>query len=149
MDCLHIELWNAYVHQFLSSFKSPIQLRSSNPFAYSISSLSSIIQILQSTKNHQHATMPTASEHTARNRLATLAAHLLPSTDADAAAIRPLHLSAASGASPSANLKGTLTVVDERTGKKYQIEVSPEGTVRASDFKKVPLMPIHPSFLIL
>ncbi|CAJ1964437.1 unnamed protein product [Sphenostylis stenocarpa] len=80
--------------------------------------------------------MPTASEHTARNRLATLAAHLLPS-DAAASAIHPLHLSAAAGASPSANLKGTLTIVDERTGKTYQIDVSPEGTVRASDFKKI------------
>lgn len=93
--------------------------------------------------------MSRASEHTARNRLATLAAHLFPSDAAATAAIQPFHLSAASGASPPGNLKGTLTVVDERTGKKYQIDVSPEGTVRASDFKKVLLMLIHPPFRIL
>ncbi|MCI94157.1 citrate synthase glyoxysomal-like, partial [Trifolium medium] len=37
---------------------------------------------------------------------------------------------------PAANLNGTLTIVDERTGKKYQVEVSRDGTVKATDFKK-------------
>ena len=32
---------------------------------------------------------------------------------------------------------GTLTVVDNRTGKKYEFEISEGGTVKATDFKKV------------
>ncbi|GAU42679.1 hypothetical protein TSUD_131070 [Trifolium subterraneum] len=71
----------------------------------------------------------------ARNRLATLSAHLLPSSTDSAALLHPLHLS--SGISPPSNVKGTLTVVDERTGKKYNIQVSPDGTVKANDFKKI------------
>jgi len=35
------------------------------------------------------------------------------------------------------NLKGTLTVVDDRTEKKYNIEVFPDGTVKADDYKNV------------
>jgi citrate synthase len=73
----------------------------------------------------------------ARNRLATLSAHLLPSSTNSAALLHPIHLSSSSGISPPSNVKGTLTVVDERTGKKYNIEVSPDGTVKANDFKKV------------
>lgn len=38
---------------------------------------------------------------------------------------------------PPANLGGSLTVIDGRTGKKYEIKVSEEGTIRATDFKKV------------
>ncbi|KAK7316723.1 hypothetical protein RJT34_00393 [Clitoria ternatea] len=91
----------------------------------------------------QHIKMSTTetqtSQQAARNRLATLTAHLLPSTASSASAttLHPLHLSAPVGTFPPANLKGTLTVVDERTGKKYQIEVTPEGTVKANDFKKI------------
>ncbi|MED6184035.1 Citrate synthase 3, peroxisomal, partial [Stylosanthes scabra] len=36
-----------------------------------------------------------------------------------------------------ASMKGTLSVVDERTGKEYKVEVSPEGTIKAIDFKKI------------
>lgn len=32
---------------------------------------------------------------------------------------------------------GTLTIVDNRTGKKYEIGISEGGTVKATDFKKV------------
>ena len=32
---------------------------------------------------------------------------------------------------------GTLTVVDNRTGKKYEFEISEGGTVKATDFKNV------------
>ena len=32
---------------------------------------------------------------------------------------------------------GTLTVVDNRTGKKYEFDISEGGTVKATDFKKV------------
>ncbi|GAU12391.1 hypothetical protein TSUD_253420 [Trifolium subterraneum] len=81
--------------------------------------------------------MPTDSESTtlfARSRLATLTAHLLPFNNQPADHLLPHHLSAQS---PAANLNGTLTIVDERTGKKYQVEVSQDGTVKATDFKKI------------
>ncbi|KAG5053347.1 hypothetical protein JHK87_005545 [Glycine soja] len=71
----------------------------------------------------------------AHGRLAMLAAHLLPSQLTHHGALHPLHLS--SQLPPPPNLAGTLTVVDERTGKKYQLHVSKEGTVKASDFKKI------------
>ncbi|KAK8575081.1 hypothetical protein V6N12_062758 [Hibiscus sabdariffa] len=32
---------------------------------------------------------------------------------------------------------GSLTVVEERIGKTYQVPVSPEGTIRATDLKKI------------
>ncbi len=32
---------------------------------------------------------------------------------------------------------GTLSVIDNRTGKRYQLEISDAGTVKATDFKKV------------
>ncbi|WVY92053.1 hypothetical protein V8G54_037567 [Vigna mungo] len=69
----------------------------------------------------------------ARGRLAMLAAHLRPFELTDHDVLHPLLLSAQF--LPS-NLAGTLTVVDDRTGKKYQLQVSKEGTVRASDLKK-------------
>lgn len=37
---------------------------------------------------------------------------------------------------------GTLTVVDNRTGKKYEFEISEGGTVKATDFKKVRKQPL-------
>jgi len=70
----------------------------------------------------------------ARGRLAMLAAYLRPSELADHDVLHPLALSAQF---LPLNLAGTLTVVDDRTGKKYQLQVSKEGTVRASDLKKV------------
>ena len=38
---------------------------------------------------------------------------------------------------PGRNLGGSITVVDGRTGKKYEFKVSDEGTVKATDLKKV------------
>ncbi|KAG4961940.1 hypothetical protein JHK84_039032 [Glycine max] len=70
----------------------------------------------------------------ARGRLAMLAAHLLPFELTDHDALRPIPLSAQL---PPTNLAGSLTVVDDRTGKKYQLQVSKEGTVKASDLKKI------------
>lgn len=35
------------------------------------------------------------------------------------------------------NLSGSLMVGDSRTGKKYEVKISEEGTVKATDFKKV------------
>lgn len=80
----------------------------------------------------------------AHGRLAMLAAHLLPSQLTHHGALHPLHLS--SQLPPPPNLAGTLTVVDERTGKKYQLHVSKEGTVKASDLKKVNFLLIHEIF---
>ncbi|XP_074559855.1 uncharacterized protein LOC141815886 isoform X2 [Curcuma longa] len=74
----------------------------------------------------------------ARGRLAVLAAHLtadrcyggLPQV------LERSPTLAIDAAGKPGNLGGSLTVVDERTGKKYVIQVSPEGTVKATDFKK-------------
>lgn len=79
----------------------------------------------------------------ARGRLAMLAAHLLPFELTDHDALRPIPLSAQL---PPTNLAGSLTVVDDRTGKKYQLQVSKEGTVKASDLKKVNFLLIHEIF---
>ncbi|GAB2274678.1 hypothetical protein Dimus_009449 [Dionaea muscipula] len=78
----------------------------------------------------------------ARRRLAKLAAHISsPATPNDD------HLSPIIGASivsaqslavqPPPNLKGSLTIIDERTGNRYQVPVSEEGTVLATDLKKI------------
>lgn len=77
----------------------------------------------------------------ARNRLAVLAAHL------SAAALEPPEMASSLEAHcvsartllppPPEMLKGSLTIVDERTGKRYQIQISEEGTIKATDLKKV------------
>jgi citrate synthase len=69
-------------------------------------------------------------------RLATLSAHLLPSGN-EQSTDHLLILHPVLAQSPLANFNGTLTIVDERTGKKYQVQVSPDGTVKATDLKKV------------
>lgn len=76
-----------------------------------------------------------SSSVAARGRLAVLAAHLAAAVSISPAVLEPQCVSA--HVSPPGNLQGTLTVIDERTGKKYQIQVSKHGTVKASDFKKV------------
>lgn len=76
-----------------------------------------------------------------RNRLAVLTAHLTAVDPGDlSASPTTLHrncVSAQTFVPPPGNLKGTITVVDERTGKKYQIDVSEDGTIKATDLKKV------------
>ncbi|XP_054797409.1 citrate synthase, glyoxysomal-like [Prosopis cineraria] len=76
----------------------------------------------------------------ARGRLARLTAHLRPSSTEQldhVPSLDPVPLSAQTSILPPGNLKGSLTIVDERTGKKYQVEVSEEGTIKAADFKKI------------
>ncbi|KAK9085798.1 hypothetical protein Sjap_026209 [Stephania japonica] len=78
----------------------------------------------------------------ARGRLALLTSHLLSSHSQsdDVVQFRVIETSAVSaqGLVPHpGNLKGALTVVDERTGKKYQVQVSEEGTLKATDLKKI------------
>ncbi|KAG6570560.1 hypothetical protein SDJN03_29475, partial [Cucurbita argyrosperma subsp. sororia] len=88
--------------------------------------------------------MPTDMElspsNVARHRLAVLAAHL------SAASLEPpvmgssleAHcVSAQTMVAPPELVKGTLTIVDERTGKRYQVQVSEEGTIKATDLKKI------------
>lgn len=71
----------------------------------------------------------------ARGRLAVLSAHLSPAVEAVAAA--GLERSPASAAAPGPRA-GALSVVDARTGKRHEVKVTGDGTVRATDFKKVP-----------
>ena len=76
----------------------------------------------------------------ARGRLAVLTAHLAAATIAEPSELEPQQcLSAGSAVQPPGNLRGALTVVDERTGKRYQVQVSEEGTIKATDLKKVTL----------
>ncbi|KAG6748576.1 hypothetical protein POTOM_048505 [Populus tomentosa] len=77
-----------------------------------------------------------SSPETARSRLAVLTAHLVGATTLESSS--SINRSCVSAqVSPPGNLRGVLTVIDERTGKKYQIPVSQDGTVKASDFKKI------------
>ncbi|XP_057461636.1 citrate synthase, glyoxysomal-like [Actinidia eriantha] len=77
----------------------------------------------------------------ARARLAVLSAHLSASVESDAffssPAIEASCVSAQTFVAPTTNVRGSLTFVDERTGKKYQVQVSDEGTVKATDLKKI------------
>ncbi|CAG7905361.1 hypothetical protein BRARA_D00223 [Brassica rapa] len=68
-------------------------------------------------------------------RLAVLSAHLEVSDQVLPPAIEPWCTSGAS--EPHGSLKGSLTIVDERTGKKYQVPVAEDGTVKSIDLKKI------------
>ncbi|KAK9924050.1 hypothetical protein M0R45_032439 [Rubus argutus] len=76
---------------------------------------------------------------TARGRLAVLSAHLAAATiePSELQTLDPHCLSAQSAVPPPGNLRGALTVVDERTGKRFQFQVSEEGTIKATDIKKI------------
>lgn len=80
----------------------------------------------------------------ARGRIAVLSAHLAvgPASPASRSGILPPILEASPVSAqdivrPPGNLGGSLTVVDERTGKKIELKISEEGTVKAADFKKI------------
>ncbi|KAL0866965.1 hypothetical protein Bca101_046083 [Brassica carinata] len=68
------------------------------------------------------------------SRLAVLSAHLEVSDQMLPPAIEPR---CTSGAVAPRSLKGSLTIVDERTGKKYQVPVAEDGTVKSIDLKKI------------
>ncbi|XP_006402752.2 LOW QUALITY PROTEIN: citrate synthase 2, peroxisomal [Eutrema salsugineum] len=75
----------------------------------------------------------------AKARLTVLSAHLAVSDDPVGLeqvlpAIEPW---CTSNAAPHGSLKGSLTIIDERTGKKYQVPVSEDGTVKCVDLKKI------------
>ncbi|KAJ7542326.1 hypothetical protein O6H91_10G100900 [Diphasiastrum complanatum] len=71
-------------------------------------------------------------------RLAVLSRQLSISSNETAPALVPSVVSAAevAQASPGGG-KGSLTVIDNRTGKKYDLEISEGGTVKATDLKKI------------
>lgn len=75
----------------------------------------------------------------ARARLAVLSAHLEACLKSSSfgSVIQPSCVSAQSGIQPPGDLKGSLTIVDDRTAKKYQVQVSSHGTVKATDLKKI------------
>ncbi|KAK9063884.1 hypothetical protein SSX86_017756 [Deinandra increscens subsp. villosa] len=75
----------------------------------------------------------------ARGRLAVLSAHLSACLDSNAfvPVLESSPVSAQVFVAPPPNLKGSLTIADDRTGKKYKVPISDDGTVRATDFKKI------------
>ncbi|RZR85808.1 hypothetical protein BHM03_00012871 [Ensete ventricosum] len=75
----------------------------------------------------------------ARGRLAVLSAHLAAnrSFGGFSSVLERSATLSQEDARPPGNLGGSLTVIDERTGKKYALPVSAEGTVKATDLKKV------------
>ncbi|XP_010915459.1 citrate synthase, glyoxysomal isoform X1 [Elaeis guineensis] len=78
----------------------------------------------------------------ARRRLVVLSAHLAAgAASVPGGGLPPVlersPVSAHDIVRPPGNLGGLLTVTDGRTGKRYEIKVSEEGTVRATDFKKI------------
>ncbi|KAH0654584.1 hypothetical protein KY289_032262 [Solanum tuberosum] len=79
------------------------------------------------------------SSAVARSRLSVITAHLAADySSSSSPVLENSSVSAPTAAvSPPPNLKGNLTVIDERTGKKYQVPVTKEGTVKATDFKKI------------
>ncbi|THU53564.1 hypothetical protein C4D60_Mb10t15750 [Musa balbisiana] len=75
----------------------------------------------------------------ARGRLAVLSAHLAAnrSSGGFSSVLDRSPTLSQEDARPPGNLGGSLTVIDERTGKKYALPVSTEGTVKATDLKKI------------
>ncbi|XP_047321407.1 citrate synthase, glyoxysomal-like [Impatiens glandulifera] len=76
-----------------------------------------------------------SSSMIAQGRLAVLSAHLSAASVDSNAFFSFLETSCVSA--PPTNLRGSLTIVDERTGKRYQVPVSEDGTVKATDLKKI------------
>lgn len=75
----------------------------------------------------------------AHGRLAVISSHIPAITGGKArlAQLERSPVSVQDSMVPGRNLGGSITVVDGRTGKKYEFKVSDEGTIKATDFKKV------------
>ncbi|KAJ8626720.1 hypothetical protein MRB53_020027 [Persea americana] len=75
----------------------------------------------------------------AEGRLAVLSAHL--SSDFSSCGFSPIIenscVSAQNMVAPPGDLSGAVMIIDQRTGKKYQVQISKEGTVKATDLKKI------------
>ncbi|GKV49616.1 hypothetical protein SLEP1_g56357 [Rubroshorea leprosula] len=69
-------------------------------------------------------------------RLAILAAHLAAPPPSDLSSL-PIIEPWCVSAQTAVSLGGSLTIIDERIGKKHQVLVSTEGTVKAVDLKKI------------
>ncbi|KAM3216489.1 Citrate synthase 2, peroxisomal [Capsicum chinense] len=79
-----------------------------------------------------------SSSTIARGRLAVLSAHLAATSSLNISDSKLLETSVVSAVvPPPPNVKGALTIFDERTGKKYPVQVSEEGTIKATDLKKI------------
>eukprot|EP00897_Mesotaenium_endlicherianum_P009472 jgi/Mesen1/8553/ME000489S07943 len=76
-----------------------------------------------------------ASQEASMNRLAVLGRHLASSSEG-LSSLQMVATSAESRLTPGGG-KGTLTVTDSRTGKKYELPIDEDGTLRAVDFKKI------------
>ncbi|XP_058095460.1 citrate synthase, glyoxysomal-like [Magnolia sinica] len=71
-------------------------------------------------------------------RLAVLSAHLSATCpNRFSSVLEASSVSAQEVVRPLGNLKGSLTVIDGRTGNKVAVQVSEEGTVKATDLKKI------------
>nr|VDD62282.1 unnamed protein product [Brassica oleracea] len=73
-------------------------------------------------------------------RLAVITAHLAVPDPVGSIQVLPPAIEpwcTSSALPPHGSLKGSLTIVDERTGKRYQVPVSEDGTVKAVDLKKI------------
>ncbi|KAF5189996.1 Citrate synthase, glyoxysomal [Thalictrum thalictroides] len=81
-------------------------------------------------------TFDSSSAMVIKKRLAVLQAHLIAS-EPMRSSLETSIVSAQELIPPPGNLKGSLMIIDERTGKKYEVQVSEEGTVKATDFKKI------------
>ena len=87
-----------------------------------------------------------SSDMDSKNRLSVLTRHLVPSAPLALLPSLPNYMSVLETLPTSAEVrlapgggKGTVTLLDNRTGRKYEFDVSEDGTLRASDFKKVRL----------
>ena len=79
-----------------------------------------------------------------KNRLSGLTRHLVPSAPLALLPSLPNYMSVLETVPTSAEIRlapgggpGKVTLLDNRTGKKYEFDVSEDGTLRAADFKKV------------
>nr|GME13021.1 citrate synthase, glyoxysomal-like [Ipomoea batatas] len=80
------------------------------------------------------------SSAVARARLAVLSYHFAPPASLNSTHEGLLDASpvlATDLLQPPPNLKGALTIIDDRTGKRYRVHVSEEGTIKATDLKKI------------
>lgn len=84
------------------------------------------------------STQNSSSSAVARSRLSVISSHLFASSSAADSILQSSVVSAAQ--LPPTVTGGSLTIVDDRTGKKYQIQVSDHGTIKATDLKKVLLL---------
>jgi hypothetical protein len=94
--------------------------------------------------------MEQADRHAMERRMSILAGHLEQPffSGTQQQQLEASIVSAEIAPSPGGGA-GTLSVIDNRTGKRYQLEISDAGTVKATDFKKVKGKQGNPFLLVL